>query len=331
MSVSENVPVHRLMGVSVSRMQGSVVEQLLAMRAEICRFNADRGLQTAIWYSSGWFMQWHEGPADAVEEAWRRSLADRGQGTHRLIHRSEGAPGLAGRLHLCTAHNRDMPADVARRIHAVERQHQLGWTAEPSEIWQQLSAPCRVEAADPVAVAARASVVAVTSEHTEAVDLVKAIADAQGADITYQRFADCNLSNGDIGAAYVDMAEGTHMTRMQALSRRALGNDMVKLSLRQMQCLVLLLGDRPEPVERLGAAVAALLAGLEIRPAVRLIGTAAACRLAARQLEIVPGLDFDAVETGTPRRTQVEAVLKVVSSLQRSAPPANARRVSEPS
>ena len=314
-------PVHRLMGVSVCRMHGSVVEQLLAMRAEICRFNAQRGLRTAIWYSSGWFLQWHEGSAAAVEEAWRASHSHAGHSGHKLIHRSHGAAGLAGRLHLSTAHNRDTPEDVARRIHHIERQHELGWSANPIEVWQQLSAPCLLREVDAMAAIARGNVVAVTSEFTQSVDLVKAVAEHEQADITYQRFADGDLRSGDIGAAYVDVSDRGRMTRLQALSRRALGNAMVVRSLQHMECLVLLLGDRPEAAERLAMAVSPLLAAMEVLPVVRLVGPSRyACQLAAHALEQLPGLDISARKAGTPGRSLVGALLGVIGELQKRAP-----------
>jgi hypothetical protein len=311
-------PVERLMGVSPCLIRGSVVEKLLALRADFCGYNLARGSRSAIWYSSGWFLQWHEGPLAAVEEAWLTSQRYGWQGKHMLLHRSQGPHGLVDPLHLSTVHSRETPAEVARRIGSVVRQHELGWPAEPAEIWRQLTAPCLLAGADAMASVARENVVAVTSEYTESVDLVRAIAEQHRSELIYQRFADGGLAGVDAGAAYVDVAHGSQMTRVQALSRRALANSMVRLSLQQTQCVVLLLGSRASSAERLATSVADLLAGMEVWPAVRLVGSCAeACEAAARVLGQLEGLDVGVRFADTGGRAPVQAVLEVIGQLRR--------------
>jgi hypothetical protein len=305
--------VSRLMGASVCRMPGSVVEQLLGMRKGICRLNERTGVRTALLYSSGWFLQWHEGGREAVDEAWRRALTHPGHAHPRLIHRSEGPAGLAEPLHIASLHNRDKPSDVARRLHAIEREHELGWGAEPTEIWQLLSAPCMLQPPDTTLSVARRSVVAVTSEYTESVDLIKVIADRSGAPVSYQRFAGGDA--GEAGAAYVDVAGSGCVNRLQALSRRALDNSMIRLSLNHMQSLVLLTGHRPHHAARLAAAVAGLLEGMAARPGVRVIGSCASTRAqAAAVLERLPGLDVAQVDSSRSAGVLADAVLDVMGN-----------------
>ncbi|MDB5873935.1 MAG: Sensors of blue-light using [Ramlibacter sp.] len=307
--------VHRMMVASVCRMPGSVVEQLLGMREAICRFNAPRGLRTAVLYSGGWFLQWHEGSATAVDEAWAQSEMHPGHAHQRLIHRSAGPATLVKRLHIATLHSRDKPNDVARRFYSIERERELGWIAEPAEIWQCLSAPCLVQAGDVMAAVSRSHVVAVTSEFTESVDLIKSIGERARAPVSYQRFADGDIRKGEIGAAYVDLTNGGQMTRLQALSRRCLDDGMVKLSLRRLQCLVLLLGNRPRQTATLALSVAGLLEGMEAPPAVRLVGPCPdICDEAAAALGAVPGLDISAIRSGIAGRAGVDAVLDLITT-----------------
>ena len=319
-SVGKGGPVDRLMGVSPSLLRGSVVEKLLAQRPAIGSFNAARGVRSAIWYSSGWFLQWHEGPAAALDEAWLASQACEWQGKHRLLHRSQGPQGLVDAVHLSTVHSRETATDVARRIYGIGRQQDLGWSAEPMEIWRQLTAPCLYAGADAMATVARDNVFAVTSEFTESVDLVRAIADRHRTQVVYQRFAGGGLAGGDVGAAYVDVAEGGKMARVQALSRRALENNMVRMSLQQMQCLVLLLGNRAGSAAKLATAVADLLSELDVWPAVRLVGSSTeACAAAAEVLGKLQGVDV-AVQQVDPRgRGPVEAVLGAIRDLRSSS------------
>jgi hypothetical protein len=307
--------VSRWMGASVCRMPGSVVEQLLGMREGICRLNQRTGLRTALLYSSGWFLQWHEGSAAAVADVWQRSLTHPGHAHARLIHRSVGAPRLAESLHIATLHNRDKPSDVARRLYGIEREHELGWSADPAEIWQLLSAPCMLKPPNPAASVARRHVVAVTSEFTESVDLIKVVADRGRAPVSYQRFASGDVRAGEAGAAYVDMAEGGHMTRLQALSRRALANSMIRLSLRNMQCLVLLTGTRPHHASRLAAAARDLLGDTAVCPSVRVVGPCAQTRGEAMAvLSALPGLDVAQVEPGRSTGTLVDSVLGAIAN-----------------
>lgn len=307
--------VHRLMVASVCRMPGSVVEQLLAMRETICRFNDKRGLRTALLYSGGWFLQWHEGPATAIEQALAQSQAHPGHAHQRVIHRSVGAPALVKSLHIASLHSRDKPSDVARRFYSIERERELGWAAEPAEIWHCLSAPCLIARDDVMAAVARSHVVAITSEFTESVDLVKSVGERSRSPVSYQRYADGDLRTGDIGAAYVDVASGGQMTRLQALSRRALDDGMIKLSLHRMQCLILLLGNRPRPAGMLAAGVANLLKGMQVPPAIRLVGPCLdTCAEVADTLAATPGLDIHSINAGVPGRSCTDAVLDLVAS-----------------
>nr|WP_255553549.1 BLUF domain-containing protein [Caenimonas aquaedulcis] len=295
-------------------MPGSVVEQLLGLRKQITAFNASRGMRTALLYSNGWFVQWHEGPRDAVEAFWAAAQAHPGNAHSRLIHRSDGVATLPRPLHIASLHGRDKPSDVARRIYAVERERELGWVAEPHEIWEALSAPCTIRGADAMSAAARTHIVAVTSEFNESVDLVKAVADRSHTPVTYQRFADGDPRNPDIGAAYVDTVAGGQMTRLHALSRRAMEDGMVQLSMRRMHCLVLLLGNRQRPTSRLAATTAEVLARMPTRPPIRLVGPCLdTCDDVARALRGVAGLNIASIRAGIPGRSRADAVLDSVA------------------
>jgi hypothetical protein len=262
--------VHRLMAASLCQARSSVIERLLSMRKDISRFNAARELHTALFYSGRWLVQWHEGSAASVEEAWKRSKAYPGHGHHKLLHRSAGATTLVRRLHIASLHNHEKSNDVARRFYEVQRR--LGRNAEPAQIWQCVSAPCLIEPDVSVPVSGRCRLVAVTSELTESMELVKSIAERHRVPVNYQRFADGETRNGDVGAAYIDIAGAGQITRLHAISRRALDDGMVRLSLRGMRCLILLLGDRAVSAARLGSAARSLIERFSEWPAVRLLG-----------------------------------------------------------
>jgi hypothetical protein len=317
-SVSGAHQVHRLMGASLCQMPGSVVERLLAMRKDISRFNAARGLHTAVLYSGGWLIQWHEGPAAAVEEAWLKSQAQPGHGHHRLLHRSAGASTLVRRLHIASLHSQEKSNDVARRFYEVQRR--LGRHGEPAQAWRCVSAPCLIDADVTLPVNARCHLVAVTSELTESMELIKSIAERHRVPVSYQRFADGEARSADVGAAYVDIASEGQMTRLHAISRRALDDGMVRLSLRGMRCLLLLLGDRAVSAARLGAAAKNLLERFGEWPAVRLLGP---CRdttkAAAASLAGMHGLDLHEIVAGVGH-ARVDTVLRMIEAADCTLP-----------
>lgn len=263
-----NGPV-RLMGASVARMPGSVVEQLLGMRERIRRFNERRGLRTALLYCGGWFVQWHEGPGTAVEETWRISRSHSGHSNPRVIHHSAGPGSLVAPLQIATLHGQDKPTDVARRLHELERDAADGEAPEPVEIWRRLSGPVAGRyAQDPPA--ARRRVLAVTSESTACVDLVKALAEHCRVPVSYQRIAGADSRIADVGAAYVDVGCGGR-TRVHALSRQVLAHDIVRLSLARLDAVVVLLPGRPRAGPSLEAVVQSFAQGMATSPAVRVV------------------------------------------------------------
>lgn len=312
---------HRLMGASLSRVPGSVIDQLLGMREGICRFNSARGLRTALLFSGGWFIQWHEGPEEAVEEAWRRPDLLPVHGHSRLMHRSEGVPTLAEPLHIATVHCNERPTDVARRIHRIERERELGWRAEPHEIWQSMSAPGQGRTGEMVGSMARRNLVALTSELTEAVDLLKAIAEKSRVPVSYQRFADADIRKSDIGAAYIDLPGSCHTTRIQALSRAALASHMVAVGLAQTHCLVLLTGARPLAAERLAGELKHLLSGSDTLPVVCVMGPCPETRAAATDvLRWLPGLSLQGIQASVHGAARVQSVLDLIAGCEDTVP-----------
>ncbi|HSH92142.1 MAG TPA: BLUF domain-containing protein, partial [Ramlibacter sp.] len=240
--VPGNDPPTRLMAASICLMPGSVVGRLLEMREGIFRFNSRMGLRTALLYTGGWFVQWHEGPASAVDKTLEMSRSHRTHSHLRVIHRSVGAGCLAEPLQIATLHGQDKPTDVARRLFRIEEERRGRGELDPAEIWLRLSAPL----AGPMAMVASAKVparlLAVTSESTESIDLLKAIAERCRVPVAYQRFATGGVRSIDAGAAYADLGCSAAHTRIHALSRHVLANSLMLLSLRQVHGVLILHG-----------------------------------------------------------------------------------------
>lgn len=300
----------RLIGATFCTRTGSAVEHLLSLRAGLGAANRAKGLRTALLYTGGWLVQWIEGPAEAVEQAWRAAQADPSLRDARLLHRSLGPASLPDPVQIATLHGRERPADVARRLIGLQKQEAQGWRAEPSEVWLQLSAPTTLPGADAVCGLARRDVVAMTSEDNESVDLLRGVAQRCATPVSYQRFALGDPRAGDVGAAYADIACGAHVTRVQALSRRALSHALVRIALGQLQSVVLLLGARPRASASLAESVADLLAALPQRPAVHLVGVDSKSVVQATTiLQRVPGLRITHGRAGPTGRASLDDIL----------------------
>ena len=269
-------PVLRVICASLALVDGSVMEELLAMRALVSSFNVAVGVRSALLYSSGWFFQWYEGSAEDVDKALRVAQSDPRHGRMRVLHRSLGQATLDEPLQIATTHSPDKPTDVARRLFRLKQDQVLEGAAQPHELWMQLvappgrPAPGRAESA-----LVQRHVVAVTSGNLGAVDLVRSIGQRMGMPVTYQRFATGVPRAADVGAVYVDLPGSFQVMRLQALSRRSLSHPMVRLMLRDVQCVLLLLGEHTDASSGLADDVGSLLQRLALRPSLRLAGICA--------------------------------------------------------
>ncbi len=272
----------RVICASLALVHGSVMEELLAMREEVCALNSACGVRSAVLYSSGWFFQWHEGPVAGVERMLQIAKADQRHDRMRILHRSLGEATLSETLQIATTHNLDKPTDVARRLFRLNQAQALEGAAQPHELWMQLAAPpAQPGPGNAGSALVQSHVVAVTSGNSGAVDLVRSIGQRAGAPVTYQRFATGVPRTTDVGAVYVDLPGSFHVMRLQALSRRSLSHPMVSLLMRDVQCVLLMLDDRADSNRALVNDVDALLQRLALRPSLRLASSVAGSTQAA--------------------------------------------------
>jgi hypothetical protein len=275
----------------------SAVGALLASRQEWLRRAGQTGVRTALLYASGWLVQWHEGSVAAVASEWQRLRADPQQRNARLLHSSTGPAVLRQAVQVISLHAPETPTDVARRLHAVARDHEQGWSIAPAQIWQALGAPCRLGRVDARGRVAPRELLAVAGEKNEAVDLVRLLAQHHRVQVAYQRHADGNLERGDVGAAYADVPRaGARITRMQALPRQALESGALLLGVAHIDRLLVLLGVDGRRGRALLAEVARLLHTLERAPEIQLVCPCPdVLRHATDALDQVPGLRYSII------------------------------------
>lgn len=262
--------VLRVISISLSRVRGSVMEELLAMRQQVGAFNEAHGLRSVLLHSAGWFIQWHEGPVASVEKMLHIAEGDSRHHRTRIVHRSLGEATLAHTLQIVTTHGADKPTDMARRLHSLFKGQAVEPGAQPAELWRQIAAPLYLPAGMAQPPLVRRHVVAITSEYTGAVDMVRMFSDRFGLPVTYQRFATGVPNSADVGAAYVDLPGDGEVTRLHALSRRSLAYPMVRMMMSELNCVLLLLGERADAACALAQDVYRLVESLAVRPALRL-------------------------------------------------------------
>lgn len=255
--------VTRVLRASLSRVNGSVMEELFAARERAVSEPVE-GLNASLMHSSGWFLLWLEGSDEACDVVLKRSSRKlRLHAEPRVIHRSRGPATLKEPLTLLTTQWPETPEDFARRIEAVERAQPA---LEPREMWRHLAEPCALGGDTPPR-----RVALVGADETRSIDLVRKLAERFRVPMVYQRFASSDLTTRDVGAAYVDLPIDQSPTRVQVLSRRALGHRMVRESLKGIEKLAVWLGPRPTTAIELADSVAGFMHAARTLPEIDLV------------------------------------------------------------
>jgi len=261
--------VTRVICASVSRVAGSVMDEMFKIRNQNCKSGSAPPVRGALLYSSGWFVLWLEGQDGDVEALVRKAALDPRNSHQKLIHRSRGAASLTEPLTVVTTQGAGGSGDFGRRIYHFKEQVKQGIDHEPIAIWQQLSAPCL--ATHEHGRGPDRQIALVAAENNGPIELLSKLGERFGSQVVYQRFASGRSHSSDVGVAYVDMVATRRISRVQLVSRRALAHRMVRQALVGLDGLVLLLGREPSAGTNLATAVAACLQTLPARPAIYLV------------------------------------------------------------
>jgi hypothetical protein len=296
------------------RQGGSAVEALLRLRPKLLQQAIDNGARTALLSSQGWLVQWHEGTPVAVAAQRDATQAAFALQAPRLLHGSHGAGHLSEPVQLAALQMADPAGDMIRRLQYLQRQHEEGWDAQPVDVWRSLCAPCQLPGSwRPGLVGAR-EVVALVSDDNDAVELLRGFSIEFGARLAYQRYAGSDLQRRDVGAAYMDVeGSGGALTRVHALSPRALGSGVDLLGMDRIDRFVLLVNPQSAQYSSLLGDVARMVGRLPSRPWVHVMCPCPASRAsAAQQLRAACGvavLPVDAPCLGYPAVQALHDVL----------------------
>ena len=87
-------PVARLVYASISQVDGPVLQEMRRIRDQALPRNEADGLKVALLHIRGWFVEWIEGPEQAIEALLSRVDRDHRHHSLRVLHRSVGQPRL---------------------------------------------------------------------------------------------------------------------------------------------------------------------------------------------------------------------------------------------
>jgi hypothetical protein len=279
--------VARMVYASESTVHDSVYAQLERIRASALRYNVPLHIHTALLYQSGWFVQWMEGPGEALMRLLDRIQSDPRHRNMRVVHSSRGPRLLCGPWSMAIVNANEVRAAmqdrVARAYQAALRGRQYGLPA----IWRHLSTP-HVGPAQPGEADRYQRILVCASGTREAFELVDWLGREHTRPVVHRRFA--GEEGLDIGTDYVDFAEDGRAFRVIAMANNGLQLPLTRAFIPDYSRIVLLFGGDPQRdlqlVHRLGEACANLVtpppvAGVAVEPAVHtaLMAVAAQGRL----------------------------------------------------
>ncbi|MGZ5196064.1 MAG: BLUF domain-containing protein [Ramlibacter sp.] len=257
--------VARIVYASQARIQGSVYAEMERIRACAVRHNEPAGIHTALLYQSGCFVQWTEGPGDALLRLMDHVSGDRRHEGMRIVHSSRGPRLLAGPWSMAIVQCNDSPVEMMARVNRLREMMEAGTQCSPPAAWRQLSTPMRhpgaAQQADPDAFQ---RILVCSSWANESFELVDWLARRTRQEVVHRRFA--GAKDLDVGTDLVDFQEEGRVMRVIAMARKGLTLSLTRAFLPDYAHLMLLLCGEREHDLALLHRVAEACAGLASPP-----------------------------------------------------------------
>jgi hypothetical protein len=231
--------VTRAVCASISKFDGSAMQELLAVRNELCGPGRNARTRIVLLYTSRWLVLWVEGDDDDVDRVLRIAASDRRVAHQKLLHRSRGPSVLPDRVAVSATQSPLRPADYAQ---IVARMAERGPQLDPVEMFRVLAAPCVI--GGPGATGGRPSrhVALLSSEDNGPIDQLRKLGERFCSPVIYRRFGAGRRHTTDVGISYLDVPLADGIGRIHLLSRAALEQPMVRHGMSQLDALALFLG-----------------------------------------------------------------------------------------
>lgn len=214
------------------------------IRASALRHNAPQGVYTALLYQSGWFVQWKEGPGDALLKLMARVEADARHHSMRIVHSSRGPRLLSGPWSMAIVQCDDTPQHMAARVLRLHMRMENGRQYSPVAVWRQLSTPMEhpgaAQQADPDAFQ---RILVCAAAGSASFEFVNWLSTHHAQPVVHRRFA--GEEGLDVGSDYVDFSDDDRVVRVIAMARNGLTLPLTRAFLPDYSHILLLLcGDR---------------------------------------------------------------------------------------
>lgn len=185
------------------------------------RHNIPVGIDTALVYQSGWFLQWKEGPGEHLRETIQRIASDRRHHNLRVVHASRGPRQLRGPWSMGMVQSNEPPDAMSARITVAREAMRQGRQHNLLDAWRRLSAPLKRWDGDMQADPGDCQRTLVCSASGDgSFDLVRWIASRHSRHVIHGRFA--GAEELDVGSNFVDVGCCARTIRLIAMARRGL-------------------------------------------------------------------------------------------------------------
>jgi hypothetical protein len=233
-------PVDRVICASISDVQGPALDEMRRIRDRALTNNVPRGIRVMLLNMSGRFVEWIEGPSDAIDALLARVAQDTRHHAMKVLHRSHGRPRLFKPWIGAIVRSPESEKQFAQRVFAQIERHNSGEAMEPSEVWWLLCAPPAPYMPRPHGRNLRAMLV--SAQGSEGFDLLEWLAGQQKLHLVRRRFAGGVEDAPDVESDYLDLPDhGPHGLRLIANARKGLAMGMVHAFLPGYAALVLML------------------------------------------------------------------------------------------
>ncbi|MDE2604714.1 MAG: BLUF domain-containing protein [Burkholderiales bacterium] len=285
--------VARIVYASRATIRESVYAEMEKIRANALRHNNPAGVATALLHQSGWFVQWKEGPEEAVRDIMDRVRVDARHRDLRLVHASKGPRLLSGPWSMAIVQGQDHVMDMERRVLALQREVDAGVEFSPPAIWRRLSTPLQhpgaMQQQDPDAFQ---RVLVCSAAGTGSFELTDWLARLHGCDVVHRRFA--GAQSTDVATDYVDFVHDGRVLRVIAMARHGLLLPLTRAFLPDYSLLVLLLAADADANARLMVRVLEALRPLPQPPALLALARHSQSHTEPAALARRCGLDYGA-------------------------------------
>ena len=283
--------VSRLVFASRANVRTGVYDEMERIRASALRHNPPLGVNTALLYQSGWFVQWKEGAADAVRKTMERVASDPRHSQVQLVHQSRGPRLLERPWSMAIVQCADPPAAMAVRVLEARRRLEDGGEALPTTVWRRLSTPMRHpgarQQADPDAFQ---RVLVCSSAGNASFELVRWLAQGHGQEVVPRRFA--GAKDLDVGTDYVDFRDGSRVLRVIAMARNGLMLPLTRAFMHDYSHVILLLHGQREQDTWLVQRVVQACSHLQAPPSLLGVASSAGAQGRPSRLALRCGLAY---------------------------------------